>query len=170
MGWFFGGFLIDCIALIIILCLSNLNEEEARFDAQDAQTRRLKEQLRQEQMKLEALRHHTAARLDRHDEELGISTRAAGPALPGSTQPRPRLPSLSGSSADPGAQSAPPAQEDSTEWYYIADDRQIGPIVTGELQRRVQNGYLSPETMVWNQNMSNWVALNAVPELQNRPG
>jgi len=123
VGWFFVGFIITCIGLIIILCLSNLNEEEARFAAQEAQNRRLKEQLRQEQMKLEALRQHTTARLDQHDQELGVDTRTFGAALPGSpdTQ-RPSLPDLSGEQPDASANAY------SEEWYYLAEDEQRGPV------------------------------------------
>ena len=77
VGWFFIGFFFGCIGLIIILCLSNLLEDQARWDAQAVEQRRLREQLRQEQLKNETFRQHTAARLDVHDRTLGIDTRAA---------------------------------------------------------------------------------------------
>ena len=46
-------------------------------------------------------------------------------------------------------------------------DKQIGPIVTGELRRRLNNGYVTRETMVWNENMTNWVSIASVPEFKD---
>jgi hypothetical protein len=115
--------------LIIILCLSNLNEVEARFQSSESITRRVREELRQEKLKLEALRQHTAARLDQHDEKLGMDTRSAGAALPVS----PVRPSL------PGSQASAPlnlAQEenDSEAWFYVESGNQLGPFTKKEPQ------------------------------------
>src|SRR4051794_22604337 len=91
VGWFIGGFFIACIGLVILLCLPNLKEVAEKERIQDDVNRRLREQLRQEQMKVEALRAHTAARLDAHDEALGVNTRAAAPALMSAAPPMARL-------------------------------------------------------------------------------
>lgn len=84
--WFLLGFLFGWIALIIIACLSNVKEEQSYRDRQSRENRRLREQLRQERIKGEAFRQHTQMRLDMHDHQLGVSTRATYNALPGQQQ------------------------------------------------------------------------------------
>ena len=75
VGWFFVGFFVTCIGLIIVLCLSNLREEQARWAQADEERRRLREQLRQERLKNEVFQGHVRARLDVHDQALGVDTR-----------------------------------------------------------------------------------------------
>lgn len=82
VGWFFGGFFLDLIGIIIVACLSNLKDERARQSHHERENRRLREQLRQERYKGEAFRQHTAARLDAHDQSLGVDTRGMHAALP----------------------------------------------------------------------------------------
>ena len=160
-GWFLIGFLISCIGLIIILCLPDLNETEGRFQEQAAKTRRLKEQLRQEQMKLEHLQKHTAARLDRHDTELGVDTRGLGPALPAAIESPPGRPPSS-------EQSAPtPAPEDAIQWFYVSNDQQVGPLTRKEIEGKIMDGILGSRTLVWNETMTRWTPLSDVPELKN---
>ena len=76
-GWFFCGFFITVIGLVILLCLSNRNEEENHRNMAAMENQRLREQLRQERIKGEAFREHTVARLDVQDNQLGVDTRAA---------------------------------------------------------------------------------------------
>ena len=80
-GWFFIGFFIPVVGLIILLCLSDLKAEERKRRAMESQHQRLREQLRQEKLKNEALRQHAVARLDLHDETLGMDTRGSAPPL-----------------------------------------------------------------------------------------
>jgi hypothetical protein len=75
VGWFFIGFLFGLIALIIVCIISDIKEQESKEKAQKQENRRLREQLRQERVKGESFRSHAMARLDRHDEELQISTK-----------------------------------------------------------------------------------------------
>jgi hypothetical protein len=108
VGWFFIGFFFGCIGLIIILCLSNLLEDQARWDAQAVEQRRLREQLRQEQLKNETFRQHTAARLDVHDRTLGIDTRESAPALPAAPHASPAfIPSARGAARPPRPTDSP---------------------------------------------------------------
>src|SRR5436190_8935887 len=81
VGWFFGGFFLVILGIIIVACLSNLNEKRRKEQAQERENRRLREQLVQEQIKNEAFRQHAAARLDQHDVHLGVDTRATVPAI-----------------------------------------------------------------------------------------
>jgi hypothetical protein len=82
VGWFFIGFFLSCIGLIIILVLPNVKEEEAKHAALDDANRSLRERLRQEQMKNEAFRQHAAQRLDAHDRQLDVDTRQTGDKIP----------------------------------------------------------------------------------------
>jgi hypothetical protein len=77
IGWFFGGFFLGLIGLVIILCMSNLNEEKAKHDHLLNEQRRLREQLRQERMRNQSFQDYTNNRLDVHDERQNIDTRSA---------------------------------------------------------------------------------------------
>ncbi len=150
VGWFFLGFFFGCISLIIIICLSNLKEEQAYRAAQEIEQRRLREQLRQEQMRSEALRQHTVARLDLHDQHLGIDTRQTAPALNPGFGPAPA----------PMLQSRP-AQEQkehpATGWYFCgADGIQTGPVSFTEIRERARLGHIQADTLVWVETMAEW--------------
>src|SRR5262245_8301344 len=93
VGWFFGGFFLGLIGIIIVAVLPNLKEQKFKEEAVERENRRLREQLMQEQIKTEAFRRHAAARLDAHDTHLGIDTRSAASALPGAN-PQLALPSI----------------------------------------------------------------------------
>ena len=69
------------IGIIIIACLSNLNEERNRRNYVDWQQRRTQEQIYQEQVKNQAFQQYTASRLDQHDQQLGLNTRPANQNL-----------------------------------------------------------------------------------------
>lgn len=120
VGWFFGGFFLGLIGIIIVAVLPNLKEQKFKEEAVERENRRLREQLMQEQIKTEAFRRHASARMDAHDTHLGIDTRSAASALPGAN-PQLALPSIGedeelrlapegwpGMAAQNGAAQAPP--------------------------------------------------------------
>lgn len=159
VGWFFGGFLLGCIGLVIILCLSNLKEEQARWDSQQVEQRRLREQLRQEQLKNEALRQHSLARLDMHDQKLGIDTRLTAPSLnPGPSQPM--LAQLS-----MGQEPDPPDGLPAEGWYLSENATQQGPYLWVLLHRRARQGTLKPESLIWVEGMTDWKPASEIPTL-----
>jgi uncharacterized membrane protein YeaQ/YmgE (transglycosylase-associated protein family) len=92
VGWFFAGFFIGLIGVIIIACLSNKKEEQQYRDHVAQENRRLREKLDQERLKSEALRQHVTGRLDLHDAQLGTDTRAFRAALPGMTEGQAKFP------------------------------------------------------------------------------
>lgn len=157
VGWFFLGFFFACIALIIILCLSNLKEEEARWSANEIEQRRLREQLRQEQLKNEALRQHTASRLDQHDKRLGMDTRGTAPGLPLAPASRPLL--------GGGGPAEPPPGLPATDWFTHEEGEQRGPFTFRLLNSRARQGTLSPETLVWVEGMPEWQPAESIPTL-----
>lgn len=158
VGWFFLGFFVGCIALIIIICLSNLNEEQAKWSSNEIEQRRLREQLRQEQLKNEALRQHTVARLDLHDEKLGIDTRSAAPGL-SLGGPTLRIPPR------PGVPAAPAPGYPSENWYTNEDGEQQGPYTFALLSTRARQGTLSTETLVWAEGLPEWQPAVTIPNL-----
>jgi len=81
VGWFFLGFLFGIFALIVLLITSNLKAAEAKEQHVEMEQKRLREQLRQEQIKTEQLRKYTQVRLDLHDRKLDIDTRHIGHLL-----------------------------------------------------------------------------------------
>ncbi len=85
IGWFFGGFFLDIIGIIIVAVIANLKEQQAHRQHVSRENRRLREQLHQERMKQEAFRQHATARLDVHDDHMGLDTKQVGSALPGAT-------------------------------------------------------------------------------------
>ena len=159
VGWFFIGFFFSCIGLIIILCLSNLNDEERRTSAMEIEQRRLREQLRQEQRKNEALRQHAVARLDLHDQKLGLDTRLSAPPLePGGAPSLPRL-------HRPSIPSAPPPGFPANGWFIEENGAQQGPFAFQLLVSRARQGTLDPETLVWVERMVEWKPARLIPNL-----
>ncbi len=169
VGWFFLGFFFGCIALIIILCLSNVKEDQARWSANEVEQRRLREQLRQEQLKNEALRQHTVARLDIHDQELGIDSREAAPSLNLPGQPaRPTLLTGTGEpiTAAPGVEpGTPPPGFPPDNWYTNEGGEQQGPYTFALLHSRAKQGTLQEYTLVWAEGMDEWQPAHRIPNL-----
>jgi hypothetical protein len=87
VGWFFAGFFLHIIGIVIVAVMPNLREQRRKEEEMERENRRLREQLIQEQIKTEAFRRHAAARLDAHDEHLGLDTRSAVSALPDANAP-----------------------------------------------------------------------------------
>jgi uncharacterized membrane protein len=50
-------------------------------------------------------------------------------------------------------------------WHYVQNGRACGPIEFSALQALLAGGALSPEALVWQPGMANWVAARAAPEL-----
>ena len=159
VGWFFGGFFLACIGTIIVLCLSNLKEEAAKWSAQEVEQRRLREQLRQEQLKNEALRQHSLARLDMHDQKLGIDTRKTAPAL----NPAPSQTNMGHLST--GNEPGPPENLPEEGWYISESGQQQGPYHWALLHRRASQGTLKPEALVWVEGFQDWKPARDIPTL-----
>ena len=161
VGWFFVGFLLGLIGLIIGLCMSNLNEERQYREQQAEENRRLREKIRQEQMKLESLRIHTSERLDSHDKALGMETRqTTAPSLGyghggGASLAPPPLPPLD----------SPSPEYDPACWYLVLQGQQHGPVSKRALGAMVEAGQISRDTLIWQESMPNWIEAGKVQEL-----
>jgi hypothetical protein len=168
VGWFFAGLFITWIGIIILACLSNLNEEDAERRRASQERRRLQEQLRQEKMKNESFRRHTYGRLDAHDRVLGVSTRETpellggpGGAPPASLPAEGGLARHGGVSAYEAAPVAPPEQ-----WYFESGGTTQGPVTLGDLLAEIAAGAVRSGTLVWTEALGDWTPAARVTALQ----
>ena len=51
------------------------------------------------------------------------------------------------------------------KWYYAVNEESVGPLSTQELEFSFQNGQIALESYVWRDGLSDWMALEAVSEL-----
>jgi hypothetical protein len=164
VAWFFIGALIGLIGLIIILCLPNLKQEQARQVYIEQENRRLREQIRQEQIKAEAFRNHAQRRLDVHDQHMGLDTRADDRLLE-NTAPATGLLGSDDVAAASGSASAPEARSDAPGWYYAIDGQTFGPVPSPGLAEMLRVNAIPKNVMVWTAGMADWTSIERVPEL-----
>lgn len=151
VGWFFAGFFLGVIGIIIVACQSNLNEKKAHRQHTERERHRLREQLRQERLKTEAFRRHAVTRLDTHDLELGMDTRSVQTALPYDNEsPLHRL--AGGAQELPPGQSlqprsAPGAQEEKQGQY--EPEPQVQPQPHPQVRRASREGPPRAERAIW---------------------
>lgn len=150
VGWFFGGFFLQIIGLIIVAVLPNLKAQRAEKQQAQREQRRLREQLRQERLKSEAYRDYSANRLDMHDDVLGIDTRSPQ-ALSGDAAPPPRL-----------TEGPKPIRhtEGTVSWYYAIKGERRGPVQEDVIRQKLLGKELSPDTLVWTEGLVEWTPAN----------
>jgi hypothetical protein len=160
VAWFFIGTLFSCIAIIILLCLPNLKEIKAKEERLEEENRRIREQVRQEQMRLEAFRQQTNHRLDRHDQVLQIDTapRADSPLGLGVAAGMP--PALPGGGQD----------DQRPVWFYVKGPNRCGPVSLGALRALFAGGEVNAESLFWRSGMTEWQAGRSVPEIRTLLG
>jgi hypothetical protein len=167
IGWFFVGLLLGLIGLIIVLVISNVREEEARQQSIEQENRRLREQIRQEQIKAEAFRTHAQYRLDAHDQKLGIDTRADGRVLEGEA-PVSGLLQSNETIAPPASPVASPVtapEGGPPDWYYAIGAQTFGPVAAGKITQLLRDKTIPETVMVWTEGMANWSPIEQVPQL-----
>jgi hypothetical protein len=49
-----------------------------------------------------------------------------------------------------------------TEWYYTSAGQQLGPVGSAQIKQLAAEGTLTPNDMVWNQSMTEWVVASRV--------
>ena len=153
VGWFFIGFLFGLVALIIVLVVSNLKEEQRYREHAASERRRLREQLQQERMKTESFRRHAGARLDAHDRTLGVDTRTVAPLGGGEVEAA--LP----------AGTLPPPVPGGEPWHYEMGGQPQGPVDRGSLVQMLRSGALPRTSLVWREGMAGWTRASDLPEL-----
>jgi len=157
-GWFFGGLLLELIGIIIVAVLPNLKAQREKEAYAERENRRLREQLRQERIKAESFRQNTQARLDSHDQHLGLDTRTATYQLTGPEHQHAGL--LEGGQGFQG-------DATQTQWYYEQAGQAIGPTTAEDIKQQLTGGTLSGGTLVWAESLGDWAPAHAVPEFQS---
>ncbi len=158
VAWFFVGFLIGIIGIIIVACMPNLKEVKSQRLQAESERRRLREMLRQERAKNESFRDYSMSRIDAHDQALGIDTRPQQ-ALPGASQPG--LPSGPASQLPNGASQGPlsPASQvgqGQALWYYDSRGQSTGPVSETELRQLLRTGVIDGNVLLWTEGLSEW--------------
>jgi len=161
VAWFFIGFFIGIIGLILVLVVSNLKEAEQKQAHVEMEQRRLHEQLRQERLKTEQLRKYTQVRLDAHDRKLEIDTRHVGPLLQEASK-QPILDERQGSFAE-----AIPIEANIKRggWYYQKRNSAVGPLSLETVKLLIQDGRIKSSTCVWHESLDEWTPARKVGEL-----
>lgn len=152
VGWFFLGFFFSCIALIILLCIQDLKQQQAKEARQRQENRRLREQIAKERQVSDARHNSVDRRLGAHDQALGLDTGNAGELTQGAPTGVPPL--LPGRSSQAAAQ-----------WFYARDNQRQGPVSAETIQHLLDAKAITRESLVWRQGMTDWVPIRDVSEL-----
>lgn len=144
VAWFFIGFFFSCLALIILLCITDLKQEEERDRRHQQETRRLREQIAKERQVADSRHAEVGRRLVAHDQVLGVDTANV-----------PELTSTASKSLSGGA----------GQWFYALDGQRLGPVSQETIAHLLKAGAIDRESLVWQQGMAGWTPLGDVPEL-----
>lgn len=189
VGWFFIGFFLGLIGLIIACCMGDLKKQKAKERQMEIQNRRLREQMRQERLRTEALRNYATQRLDAHDDALGMDTSQAtailpdakiAQALPGaapSSEAVNPLDQLQQAADSPPAQPVPvpvppghtpyiPKAASARMWHYEHGGKQMGPVDERTVQMMLVDGQLGRESLVWCEDLADWTPVKSVKSFQ----
>lgn len=155
VGWFFLGAFFFCLAIILVLVLPNLKEQQAKEARLEEENRRIREQVRQEQMRLEVFREQTNSRLQQHDQALRIDT-------------APRADSAFGLGGAVGSPPALPNQGQSDQlpvWFYVKGANRYGPVSLDALRSLFDIGELNADSLFWRTGMAEWQPGRNIPEV-----
>lgn len=165
-GWFFLGFFFPLIAIILLICLPNLNAERDYRLGQDRENRMLREKLLQEQLKLQRFQEHASHRLDEHDKLLKTDTRSGAPPL-ATLHPKPDgkplyLPAVIDVDNDKTTDSGANTVEEG--WYYAVGNKHCGPVGKMIIEQLIEIGSIQRETLIWNEAWRDWTAAGNTSE------
>jgi hypothetical protein len=145
-----------CLAIIILLSLPNLKEIKAKEERLEEENRRIREQVRQEQMRLEAFRQQANARLDRHDQALQLDT-------------SPRADAPLGLGAAVGVPPALPnrGQDDQRPiWFYVKASNRCGPVSLSAIRALYAGREINADTLFWRAGMVDWQPGRSIPDFR----
>jgi len=171
VAWFFIGFASFLIGLVLVLCLPDLKKERAKHLAQLKKDKRLREQARQDRLKNDSFKEKTERRLDGHDRLLGVKgqsklsirskNKTLQKKLKGSAENNKTPPELPDNITKLNTEDA----TDSIDWYYVAEEKQEGPVQKKQLVDMLTDGTLPPDTYVWCEELDDWTCANEVDVL-----
>lgn len=151
VGWFFIGFFVGCLGLIILLLIPNLKTEAAKEKRQRAETRKLREQLKKERQVADARFDSHGNRLTAHDRALGMDTSPAELTEQSATPAPPPLPETAASTQ--------------RQWFYAVDGQREGPLPGPELKSLWLDENVPDSAMVWCEGMDDWRPIGEVGDM-----
>ena len=168
IAWFFIGFFAGCIGLIIVLCLPNLKEEQAKHMQLQRENRRLRERQRKDRQTADQRQTQTEQRLGLHDQALDLDTsrqvedRASRGHLEHTGKPSP--PPMN----SPRSKRPPKLKNPEKVWFYEDQNGlEQGTVSQGRLKLLLKNNKITLTTQVWRDPWSQWRVLGEVEELNN---
>lgn len=154
VGWFVLGFLFPILAVILVLVLPDLRIQQEKERRLQTENRRLRERVRKDRQVADQRYSEHQSRLAVHDEALGVDTAQR-------VLPRERAVA----SLPPALPADPPSGIRAADWYYAVGQEHEGPISYESLRGYLESGIVSPETLVWTEDMADWVRLDQHQEL-----
>lgn len=152
VGWFLLGFLVPCLALILICVLPDLKAQEEREARLRNENRRLRERVKKDRMVADQRHDVVSQRLGVHDQALHLDTSEA--TLENSDGPPP-LP-----------ETAETESFSSHEWHYADGQQSKGPVSFYDLRMLWRSGSIDETTMVWTEKEDDWKVISLVPGLK----
>lgn len=152
VGWFFIGFFLGCVGLIILLLIPNLKVEAEKQRRHEEETRRLREQLKKERQVADQRYDVHGHRLTAHDRALGVDTAPA--ELPHDEGAPPPLPENAGAPAAPARQ-----------WFYAVGGERHGPVSGEELRSLWLDEQVPDSAIVWSEGMGDWQPIGEVGDM-----
>jgi|GEM_PF-1739598 len=164
LGWAIFGFFFGIIAIIVVLIVSDLNQEQERWQRVNDDNRRLREQLQQHGMRTDEQHEMLGARLDVYDKRLGVDSRAIA-ALDQTSRQR-ALADISSEADDPASADFPPLDEhERVVWFYRREGRELGPVAAAVIDDLIAAGVIKRETLLRSTTTSNqWCDAWTLPE------
>ena len=152
IGWFFIGVATQCLGVRLVCLRPNLKREEERRRRRDAETRKLREQLKKERQTADERHNANRTRLGIHDRALRVDTSSAdGPQLANAGSPPPVPASL------------PPPVE--AAWYFASGGERLGPVPTSRLKQLWLDKRIDDDVLVWKDGMGDWTPINEIVDL-----
>ncbi|MEE9392915.1 MAG: GYF domain-containing protein [Planctomycetota bacterium] len=144
--WLWGliGGLTTCIGLIVLLFMPDVADTSDEIEDTNREQRRLKERLKQEQLKNRDFQSSVLGRIDYHDQALGVDTRSIKTPL--------------------NVAEALPIKGEEPVWYYEDQGHRAGPVSPSSLQALRNSGAIAGTTLVWREGMSDWTPFDTLDQ------
>lgn len=174
IGWFFIGFLLGLIGLIICIVMPNLKEQREKETQMLMEQRRLEEQLRQERIKNERFQQYAQKRFDIHDETLKIDTRQPFPekqaGFVGMIEARqPNHHDENGTQSDientevnEVIDISAGSSDQQNGWYFQYQGLDRGPLSIRQIRDYIAAGTIEQSTPVWHTSFVDWMPASQI--------
>lgn len=171
LAWFGLGFFFFCFSWIALFCLPDLTLQDEQRRRDDKDHRRLRADAEADRRASERRHREAEARLDRHAQAIGnLEEHVQPPPMPRLTQPGAEV------LAEPEedlAESDLPATDPrfgvhgEAAWYYIDEERQMGPVPFNELRHLWSAERLDLDSYVWCERLDDWKHISEVDDLED---